>query len=52
MYIAEIDLGGHVECVECNLGPYRFENPSSTKIHENHYNTVNRNPYTNGHRIF
>ena len=28
MYITEIDLGGHRECVECNLGPYRFEKPS------------------------
>ena len=30
MYIAEIDLGGHGECVESNLhvGPYRFEKPS------------------------
>ena len=32
MYIAEIDLGGHGECVECNLGPYRFENPSKNQL--------------------
>ena len=32
MYIAEIDLGGHGECVECNLGPYRFEKPSKKQL--------------------
>ena len=25
MYITEIDLGGHGECAECNLGTYRIE---------------------------
>ena len=49
MYITEIDLGGHGECAECNLGTYRFEKPSKNQpeIHENDNNT---NPYTNGHR--
>ena len=32
MYITEIDLGGHGECVECNLGPYRFEKPSKNQL--------------------
>ena len=32
MYIAEIDLGDHGECVECNLGPYRFEKPSKKQL--------------------
>ena len=32
MYIAEIDLGGHGECVECNPGPYRFEKPSKKQL--------------------
>ena len=32
MYITEIDLGGHGECVECNLGPYRFEKPSKKQL--------------------
>ena len=32
MYIAEIDLGGHGECVECNLGPYSFEKPSKKQL--------------------
>ena len=32
MYIAEIDLGGHGECAECNLGPYRFEKPSKNQL--------------------
>ena len=32
MYITEIDLGGHGECVECNLGPYRFEKPSKNHL--------------------
>ena len=32
MYITEIDLGGHGECVKCNLGPYRFEKPSKNQI--------------------
>jgi len=32
MYIAEIDLGGHGECAECNLGPYRFEKPSENQL--------------------
>ena len=31
MYITEIDLGGHRECVECNLGTYRFEKPSKNQ---------------------
>ena len=25
MYITEIDLGGHRECVKCNLGTYRLK---------------------------
>ena len=32
MYIAEIDLGDHGECVECNRGPYRFEKPSKKQL--------------------
>ena len=32
MYITEIDLGGHVECVECNLEPYKFEKPSKNQL--------------------
>ena len=32
MYITEIDLGGHGECVECTLGPYRFEKPSKNQL--------------------
>ena len=32
MYITEIDFGGHGECVECNLGPYRFEKPSKNQL--------------------
>ena len=32
MYITEIDLGGHGEGVECNLGPYRFEKPSKNQL--------------------
>ena len=32
MYITEIDLGNHRECVECNLGPYRFEKPSKKQL--------------------
>ena len=32
MYIVEIDLGGHGECVECNLGPCRFEKPSKKQL--------------------
>ena len=32
MYIAEIDLGDHGECVECNLGPYRFEKPPKMQL--------------------
>ena len=32
MYIAEIYLGNHGECVECNLGPYRFEKPSKKQL--------------------
>ena len=32
MYITEIDLGGHGECVECNLGPYRLEKPSKNQL--------------------
>ena len=32
MYITEIDLGNHGECVECNLGPYRFEKPSKNQL--------------------
>ena len=31
MYITEIDLGGHGECAECNLGTYRFEKPSKNQ---------------------
>ncbi len=32
MYITEIDLGGHGEYVECNLGPYRFEKPPKNQL--------------------
>ena len=32
MCITEIDLGGHGECVECYLGPYRFEKPSKNQL--------------------
>ena len=32
MYITEIDLTGHRECVECNLGTYRFK--KSSKINK------------------
>ena len=32
MYITEIDLGGHGECVERNLGSYRFEKPSKNQL--------------------
>ena len=32
MYITEIDLGGHGECVECNLWPYRFEKLSKKQL--------------------
>ena len=32
MYIAEIDLGGHGECVGCNLSPYRSEKPSKKQL--------------------
>ena len=32
MYITEIDLGGHGEYVECNLGPYRSEKPSKNQL--------------------
>ena len=32
MYITEIDLGVHGECVECNLGPYRLEKPSKNQL--------------------
>ena len=52
MYITEIDLGGHRECVKCNLGTYRLKKPSkkSAKIMKIHENNYNRNPYTNGQR--
>ena len=32
MYITEIDLGGHGECVEYNLETYRFEKPSKKQL--------------------
>ena len=32
MYITDIDLGGHGECVECNIGTYRFEKPSKNQL--------------------
>ena len=32
MYITDIDLGDHGECVECNIGTYRFEKPSKNQL--------------------
>ena len=32
LYITEIDLGVHGECVECNLGPYRLEKPPKNQL--------------------
>ena len=40
MYITEIDLGVHDECVECNLGPYRLEKPSKNQLKFNKTITI------------